>query len=160
MPPKPTLPFPNTYHLRHVSPTSPRPCIICHKPSTSVLITPSSADFFYTCPGHLKDPTFCSPDPTEHAANLARAEAKRKEKLEAEKKKVIAEWEAKRKERAKKKESKKASEQDDKADKKDDKKDDEVKKKKLQELDKESTEGKEVEEEEKEEEPRIFNLKP
>ncbi|KAJ5569915.1 uncharacterized protein N7459_009345 [Penicillium hispanicum] len=69
----------NVYHLRRVADTSAKACLVCYKPSTSVLITPdnkfyaanllvytyghslSSQDFFYVCPAHLQDRHFCSP---------------------------------------------------------------------------------------------------
>ncbi|KAE8150159.1 VPS4-associated protein 1 [Aspergillus avenaceus] len=50
----------NVYHLRRVADTAARSCYICHKPSSSVLITPDNKDHFYVCPVHLKDRNFCS----------------------------------------------------------------------------------------------------
>ncbi|OCB84596.1 DUF1742-domain-containing protein [Sanghuangporus baumii] len=35
-------------------------CFICSRPTTIVLATKDSVDFFYTCDGHLKDPGFAS----------------------------------------------------------------------------------------------------
>ncbi|KAJ5238502.1 Protein of unknown function DUF1742 [Penicillium chermesinum] len=52
--------LPNVYHLRRVADTSSKACLICFKPSTSVLITPDNKDFFYVCPSHLQDRNFCS----------------------------------------------------------------------------------------------------
>ncbi|CAI7564686.1 unnamed protein product [Penicillium glandicola] len=51
----------NVYHVRRVADTSAKACLICYKPSTSVMITPNNKDFFYVCPAHLQDKHFCSP---------------------------------------------------------------------------------------------------
>ncbi|OQE91937.1 hypothetical protein PENNAL_c0008G02257 [Penicillium nalgiovense] len=51
----------NVYHVRRVADTSARACLICYKPSTSVMITPDNKDYFYVCPAHLQDKHFCSP---------------------------------------------------------------------------------------------------
>ncbi|KAJ5790517.1 uncharacterized protein N7518_007528 [Penicillium psychrosexuale] len=51
----------NVYHVRRVADTSAKACLICYKPSTSVMITPDNKDFFYVCPAHLQDKNFCSP---------------------------------------------------------------------------------------------------
>ncbi|KAJ5113394.1 hypothetical protein N7456_001928 [Penicillium angulare] len=51
----------NVYHLRRVADTAAKSCLICYKPSTSVLITPDNKDFFYVCPAHLQDRHFCTP---------------------------------------------------------------------------------------------------
>jgi hypothetical protein len=34
--------LPNTWHLRRVAETAAKSCLICHKPSSSVLITPNN----------------------------------------------------------------------------------------------------------------------
>ncbi|KAI3402330.2 hypothetical protein KGF56_004900 [Candida oxycetoniae] len=61
-PPKQQLPpFPNKYTLRLVSPTDSKPCLICYKPTTSVLISENQVDFFYTCNAHLLDTQFTDP---------------------------------------------------------------------------------------------------
>lgn len=93
--------FANTYHHRLVAPSASKPCFICYKPSTSVLITPDSRDFFYTCAGHLDDKGFCTAVVSQSsgppAAATSTAEAKRKAALEAEIARVVAEYEAKQK---------------------------------------------------------------
>ncbi|KAJ5172422.1 hypothetical protein N7492_005015 [Penicillium capsulatum] len=77
----------NVYHLRRVADTSAKACLICFKPSTSVLITPDNKDFFYVCPAHLQDRHFCSPivDNEGEAARLKQeAMAKEIEKVKKE----------------------------------------------------------------------------
>ncbi|KAF2692246.1 DUF1742-domain-containing protein [Lentithecium fluviatile CBS 122367] len=118
----------NTWHHRKVSEGSGKACWICYKPTTSVLITPDSKDFFYTCVGHLSDRGFCQPDADEAAAAAAR---KKKEELDREIEKVKKEFEEKQrlkrekrkakdkeKDKAKDKGAKKTEEQDDKDDEK------------------------------------------
>ncbi|KAJ5915097.1 hypothetical protein N7454_011209 [Penicillium verhagenii] len=97
----------NVYHLRRVADTSAKSCLICHKPSTSVLITPDNKDFFYVCPAHLQDRHFCSAIvDTESDMKRQREEAMAKE-IE----KVKQEYEEKQK---RKKEKAKESSKDDK----------------------------------------------
>ncbi|KAF2085918.1 DUF1742-domain-containing protein [Saccharata proteae CBS 121410] len=107
----------NTWHHRRVADSQSKACWICFKPSSSVLITVDKKDFFYICPGHLKDRSFCQPDADEVAAA---AEKKKKEELDREIAKVKAEYEEKQK---RKKEKRKDKEKDkDKKEKKEDKK--------------------------------------
>ncbi|KAK2845280.1 hypothetical protein FQN49_005877 [Arthroderma sp. PD_2] len=117
----------NRWHLRRVADTSAKSCLICYKPSTSVLVTPDNKDFFYICPIHLKDKAFCSPliDEEEVAAK------KKKEEMDREIEKVKKEYEEKQrrkkeKEKGKEKEKEKDDEKED--DKKKDKDDEESKK--------------------------------
>ncbi|MCJ1412546.1 hypothetical protein MMC19_006641 [Ptychographa xylographoides] len=70
----------NVWHLRTVAEASSKPCYICYKPSTSVLITPDNKDYFYTCRGHLTDKGFCSPIVNEAEV----AAKKKKEEMERE----------------------------------------------------------------------------
>ncbi|KAJ5907833.1 hypothetical protein N7495_000515 [Penicillium taxi] len=107
----------NVYHLRRVADTSAKACMICFKPSTSVMITADSKDFFYVCPAHLQDRNFCSPVvDTEGKAKRLKEEQMAKE-IELVKK----EYEEKQR---KKKEREKKSDKNDKDDKdKDDSKD-------------------------------------
>ncbi|EMG50055.1 SPBC32H8.01c UPF0589 protein C32H8.01c [Candida maltosa Xu316] len=56
-----TPPFPNKYHVKLVSSSDSKACIICYKPSTTVLLADGNGDFFYVCPGHLLDEQFASP---------------------------------------------------------------------------------------------------
>lgn len=118
----------NIWHLRRVADTGARACYICHKPSSSVLITPDSKDFFYVCPVHLKDRNFCSA-----VVDAEEQEAKRKqEAMAAEVEKVKREYEEKqrrRKEKSKEKEKEKTDGKDE------DKKKDEQKSTKEEEKD-------------------------
>ncbi|KAL8701148.1 MAG: hypothetical protein Q9201_005064 [Fulgogasparrea decipioides] len=100
----------NTWHLRRVAEATAKPCDICYKPTTSVLITPDQKDHFYICPGHLKDRGFCSPivDEAEIAAK------KKKEELEREIELIKKEHEEKMKKRKKSNDSKKKGQDSDK----------------------------------------------
>ncbi|KAF6224019.1 hypothetical protein HO133_010593 [Letharia lupina] len=73
----------NVWHLRRVAEASAKPCDICYKPTTSVLITPDNKDYFYICPGHLKDRGFCTPviDEAELAAKRKKEEMDREIEL-------------------------------------------------------------------------------
>lgn len=52
----------NEYLVRKVALKDMQPCLICGKPSTTVLFNGSGPDFFYTCDIHLKDnPQFVTP---------------------------------------------------------------------------------------------------
>ncbi|RCI14896.1 hypothetical protein L249_6998 [Ophiocordyceps polyrhachis-furcata BCC 54312] len=68
-------PFLNLYSHRKVAESSAKACDICYKPSTSVLITADSKDFFYVCPAHLKDRYFCTPKIDEDAVKAKREKA-------------------------------------------------------------------------------------
>lgn len=103
----------NIWHHRKVADTAAKGCLICYKPSSSVLITPDSKDFFYVCPSHLKDRNFAVP--TEDEAK-AIADRKKKEELDKEIELIKKEYEEKMK---KKKEKRKGKDKD--KDKKDDK---------------------------------------
>ncbi|KAM0803223.1 VPS4-associated protein 1 [Usnea florida] len=83
----------NVWHLRRVAEASAKPCDICYKPTTSVLITPDNKDYFYVCPGHLKDRGFCTPvvDEAEAAAK------KKKEEMDREIELIKKEYEEKKK---------------------------------------------------------------
>lgn len=79
-----TPPFPNEYQLRLVAESNAKACLVCYKPTTSVLLAGNSADFFYVCPGHLKDESFSIPiHPDSYTKLLS-------EKAELEKKVVEA----------------------------------------------------------------------
>lgn len=58
MPPQP--PFPNEYQKRLVSESDSKACNVCYKPTCTVLLASNQVDFFYVCPSHLKDVSFCS----------------------------------------------------------------------------------------------------
>ncbi|KAL0262996.1 hypothetical protein SLS55_001971 [Diplodia seriata] len=110
----------NHWYHRRVADAQAKACWICFKPSSSVLITPDNKDFFYICPGHLKDRGFCEPDADEAAAL---AEKKKKDEMDLEIKKIKEEYEEKqrrKKERRKEKEADKGKDKEkDKEDKKD-----------------------------------------
>ncbi|TVY59214.1 UPF0589 protein [Lachnellula cervina] len=139
--------FPNVYTHRKVANTASKSCEICYKPSTSVLVTPESKDFFYVCPGHLKDKGFCSPIIDEAAVA-----AKKKKEMEAEVERVKQEFEEKQKKKKKEKEKEKSNDKD--KDKKDDK--DEKPEEKKTSDDKEKPDEVTTA---PDEEPRIFALK-
>ncbi|KAJ5931536.1 hypothetical protein N7516_006025 [Penicillium verrucosum] len=100
----------NVYHVRRVADTSAKACLICYKPSTSVMITPDNKDFFYVCPAHLQDKHFCSPiiDTEGQAQRL------KEETLAKEIEKIKKEYEEKQR---RKKEREKASSKDNKEEK-------------------------------------------
>ncbi|KAJ7122741.1 DUF1742-domain-containing protein [Mycena epipterygia] len=76
--------FTNLYYKRVTS--TPGPCYVCHKPTTTVLATINTVDFIYTCPTHLTDPGFSSPFVDPEAANKP---ALSQEDIG----KVVADWE-------------------------------------------------------------------
>ncbi|KFY12642.1 hypothetical protein V491_06704 [Pseudogymnoascus sp. VKM F-3775] len=134
--------FPNIYTHRKVADTASKPCDICFKPSTSVLVVPDNKDFFFVCPGHLKDKGFCSPIIDEAAVA-----AKKKKEMEEEVERVKKEFEEKqkkKKEKEKNKEKEKDGKDEDKKEKGDEKKDDSTKS--------------DTPSQEPEEEPRVFAL--
>ncbi|KFZ03114.1 hypothetical protein V502_11209 [Pseudogymnoascus sp. VKM F-4520 (FW-2644)] len=139
--------FPNIYTHRKVADTASKPCDICFKPSTSVLVVPENKDFFFVCPGHLKDKGFCTPIIDEAAVA-----AKKKKEMEEEIERVKKEFEEKQK---KKKEKEKSKEKEKEKDK--DKKD-EDKKEKGDEKKDDDTKKSDTTSQEPEEEPRVFAL--
>ncbi|KAH7058587.1 VPS4-associated protein 1 [Macrophomina phaseolina] len=95
----------NLWYHRRVADAQAKACWICFKPSSSVLITPDSKDFFYICPGHLKDRGFCEPDADEAAAVT---EKKKKEEMDREIQKIKDEYgEKQRRKKEKRKEKEK-----------------------------------------------------
>ncbi len=102
----------NVWHLRKVADASSKPCDICYKPTTGVLITPDNKvrpaesalrstnplqDYFYVCPGHLKDKGLATPiiDEAEAAAK------KKKEEMDLEIEIIKKEYEEKMKSKSK-----------------------------------------------------------
>ncbi|KAH6639412.1 VPS4-associated protein 1 [Boeremia exigua] len=128
-------PFENTWYHRKVAENATKPCNICYKPTSSVLITPSNKDFFYVCIGHLSDRGFCQPDADE-AAELA--ERKKKEEMDREVEKVKKEYEEKQKLKKEKRKAKdKEKDKETKAtEEEEDKKDEKAKDDKIKELSK------------------------
>ncbi|KAF2625271.1 DUF1742-domain-containing protein [Macroventuria anomochaeta] len=115
-------PFDNTWYHRKVAGSASKPCNICFKPTSSVLITPNNKDFFYVCIGHLSDRGFCQPDAEEAART---AERMKKEEMDQEIEKVKKEYEEKQrlkkekrkgKDKEKDKEAKSNEEEEDKKD--------------------------------------------
>ncbi|KAG9685188.1 hypothetical protein KCU95_g18413, partial [Aureobasidium melanogenum] len=106
----------NIWYHRRVADTAAKGCMICYKPSASVLITPDSKDFFYICPSHLKDRNFAIPTDDEAKAI---ADRKKKEELDREIEAVKKEYD----EKMKKKQQKKDKANDKDKDKKDKEKD-------------------------------------
>ncbi|KAE8411870.1 AAA-ATPase Vps4-associated protein 1-domain-containing protein [Aspergillus pseudocaelatus] len=99
--------FQNIYHLRRVADTAAKACYVCHKPSSSVMITPDNKDFFYICPIHLKDRHFCSP-----IVDTEEEEKKKKEEaLAKEIEKVKKEYEERQKKKKEKSKEKKSDEE-------------------------------------------------
>ncbi|OLL22565.1 UPF0589 protein [Neolecta irregularis DAH-3] len=84
-------PFQNLYHLRHAA--HEKPCYVCMKGTTIVLITPDSKDWFYACKGHLVDRNFALP-----VVDREEEERIAKEKEIA---RVKIEWEEKKAKKAK-----------------------------------------------------------
>ncbi|KAI1769715.1 DUF1742-domain-containing protein [Hypoxylon sp. FL1150] len=89
--------IPNIWNHRKVADTSAKACEICYKPSTSVLVTPENKDFFYVCPGHLKDRGFCSPI-IDHEAIAA----KKKKEMDEEVERLKKEYEEKQRKKQEK----------------------------------------------------------
>ncbi|KAI5199076.1 DUF1742-domain-containing protein [Aureobasidium subglaciale] len=99
----------NIWHHRKVAETAAKGCMVCYKPSSSVLITPDSKDFFYICPSHLKDRNFALPTDDEAKAI---ADRKRKEELDREIVAVKKEYEEKMKKKQQKKDKSKDKDKD------------------------------------------------
>ncbi|KAI5239375.1 DUF1742-domain-containing protein [Aureobasidium subglaciale] len=95
----------NIWHHRKVAETAAKGCM----PSSSVLITPDSKDFFYICPSHLKDRNFALPTDDEAKAI---AERKKKEELDREIEAVKKEYEEKMKKKQQKKDKSKDKDKD------------------------------------------------
>ncbi|KAF2127099.1 DUF1742-domain-containing protein [Dothidotthia symphoricarpi CBS 119687] len=142
----------NTWHLRRVADNASKPCWICYKPSTSVLIVPNNKDFFYICPGHLTDRGFCQADADEAAAVAAQ---KKKEELDREIEKVKKEYDEKQKlkrEKRKEREKEKNKDKDKGKEADEDKEDEKAKEDKIKEL------SKSKEQSQTDLSPRIYHL--
>lgn len=144
----------NLYHRRLVAESGAKACWICYKPSSTVLITPESDDWFHLCSGHLTDRKFAIPKDEEDLAKKKREEEIQKE-IEAVKK----EYEEKiRKKVEKRKQKEDAKDKDKKKDEKKDEKQEDDKD------EKEKNEALKALEQKKEPEkavvagPRIFEL--
>lgn len=68
-------PFPNEYTLRRVAESDAKACVICYKPTATVLLAANKADFFYICASHLQDASFAQP---VHPASYTELVAQRK----------------------------------------------------------------------------------
>lgn len=51
-------PFANLYSCKHVAERAAKACVVCYKPTSTVLITLNQKDWFYVCDNHLKDKQF------------------------------------------------------------------------------------------------------
>ncbi|KAK6334282.1 hypothetical protein TWF730_003496 [Orbilia blumenaviensis] len=96
------LSFQNVYIHRKVAEASSKPCMICFRPSTSVLITSCQKDFFYICPSHLNDRGFA----TAVIDEAAEAEKRKNEEMAKELEKLKQEFEEKQKRKEEKKKDK------------------------------------------------------
>lgn len=74
-------PFPNDYLLRLVAESDSKACLICYKPTTSVLLAGNKGDFFYVCPGHLKDESFSRPIHPESYTKLLNEQKELEKKI-------------------------------------------------------------------------------
>ena len=97
----------NLYHRRLVAESSGKACWICYKPSSTVLITPASDDWFHICPGHLTDRKFAIPKDEEDLAKK-----KREEELEKEIEVLKKEFEEKVRKKAEKRKEKEKEKHD------------------------------------------------
>ncbi|GAO48466.1 DUF1742-domain-containing protein [Saitoella complicata NRRL Y-17804] len=80
-----TPPFTNLYHKRTAA--NDKPCFICKKFTTTVLITPDQSDFFYACNSHLSDTGFATPVVDKEAEAKKAREAEIEKEVERLKKK-------------------------------------------------------------------------
>lgn len=139
----------NLYHRRLVAESGAKACWICYKPSATALTTPDQDDWFYICPGHLKDKKFAIAKDEEDLA-----EKKRKEELDKEIEAVKKEYEDKIKKKLEKRKDKDKKEtKEKKDDEKEDDKDEKEKEEKLKALEQKKEPAKATVEG-----PRIFEL--
>lgn len=103
--------IPNVWHHRKVAESAAKGCDICHKPTSSVLVTPGKEDFFYACAGHLKDSKFCKP-----VVDAAAVEARKQREMDAE---IIAQARKEYEEKQRKKKEKEKQKDPEKPDGKD-----------------------------------------
>lgn len=75
----------NLYYRRLVAESGAKPCFVCYRPSSTVLISEDQNDWFYVCPGHLSDAKFATPKDGEDLAKKKHDEEVEKE-IEAVKK--------------------------------------------------------------------------
>lgn len=138
----------NLYHRRLVAESGGKACWICYKPSSTVLITPESDDWFHICPGHLTDRKFAIPKDEEDMAKK-----KREEELEKEIEAVKKEFEEKQRKKKEKRKEKDAEKDKKKDEQKEDEKDEKEKEEKLKELEQKKEPAKAAVQG-----PRIFEL--
>lgn len=99
----------NIYHKRQVAQAAAKSCWICYKPSSIVLITPESDDWFHICAGHLTDRNFATAQDAVDEEQL-----KKQRELEQEIEAVKKEYEEKLKKKKSKKKDEKSTEDDEK----------------------------------------------
>ncbi|EGS22558.1 uncharacterized protein CTHT_0021060 [Thermochaetoides thermophila DSM 1495] len=101
--------FPNLYVHRKVAESNAKPCDICYKLSSSVLVTDSEGikDWFHVCPSHLKDRGFCTPK-----INQAAIEERKQRELQEEIERLKKEYEEKQQKKKKQKDEGKEGKSD------------------------------------------------
>lgn len=85
----------NEYVKRKVAVRDTQGCVLCHKPSTTVLFNKSGPDWFYTCDLHLQDnPQFAVPVyGTEYESVVEKMkETKRQLSIQAQSKGGLGNW--------------------------------------------------------------------
>ncbi|KAK6453797.1 VPS4-associated protein 1 [Scheffersomyces xylosifermentans] len=83
-------PFENIYSNKKVAEADAKPCLICYKPATTVLLSENKVDFFYTCVLHLQDEHFASALPNEAYNELLKTRDELEKNLEDLKKQMDA----------------------------------------------------------------------
>jgi hypothetical protein len=145
-----SFPTKNLYYRRLVAESAAKACWLDFKPTSTVLIDESGADWMYVCPGHLTDPKFATPKDGEDLAKK-----KKEEEIEKEIEALKTEFAEKMRRKLDRQHAK------DGKDGKEKKKDDEEEKKKLEdehELKVKELQKKKEPEKAKVEGPRIFEL--
>ncbi|KAK4496292.1 hypothetical protein PRZ48_012272 [Zasmidium cellare] len=128
----------NLYYRRLVAESGAKACWVCYRPSSTVLISDDSADWFYVCPGHLNDTKFAIPKDAEDNAKKQHDAAIEKE-IEAVKKEFEEKMRKKldrRKQKEYEKDGGKGKEKEKEKEEKEDDKDEQDKVEKLKELEK------------------------
>ena len=154
----------NLYHKRLAAKSSS--CTICFSPTTTVLTTPDSRDWFYVCPSHLKNSNYATPvDDASTSKDAPITDEELQKEIEAVKKEYAEKLKkrSKKKKDGKKKEEKKdgkkvKDDDDDGLLDQDDKNDEEERDVKIRSLEEKQKEAKEKEKKDGEEGPRIFTL--
>lgn len=75
-------PFINDYLSRRVADTDSKSCLICYKPTSTVLLSSNKVDFFYVCPSHLNDEQFAAPVKPQTYQDLVKEKTSLSEKID------------------------------------------------------------------------------